>query len=580
MIVYGDGQRPEGTGRLLASLRQDCAALEGPMPAAEGRAAGTRLLIAAGELAQGLLDDAFAARGSDDWGEREEACARLTLAAARLTLGLGGVAEVRDALGALSGLPLPPAVTVKVPEGYALYALYPEQYALAARQLAARHAGPVVVVGLRSIGTSLAAVVAAALHSPAPPVTLRPVGHPFQRTLKVGPRLAQLLLSQPADAHYAVVDEGPGLSGSSFGAAADWLEGHGVSPGRVHFFPGHGGDPGPQASQAHRERWRRADRCVVPFEALLRGEGGARLELEDGVPFPELSAQDVSGGRWRALHYADPEDWPPTWAAQERRKHLYRTGGRTWLAKFAGLGRHGESKWECARRLAAAGLVPPPRHLRDGFLVEEWLEGARPLPLAPGVPRDVLIETAAEYLGLLAREFPAPAPGAAPEELLRMARVNAEELFGPELASALDGWAGRLGEVAAALRPARTDNRMHAWEWLALPGGRVVKCDALDHHAGHDLVGPQDVAWDVVGAAVEWGLTPAEQAALEERLARLGPYRPRPPLMEFYRGCYLAFQAGYWMMAAQSQAAAEALRCRAAAGRYAAELRRWSGRQG
>jgi hypothetical protein len=565
MIVYGDGARPEEAGRLLAALRDDCAALEGPPPGVERRSAGTRLLIAAGELAQGLLDDAFAARGGDDWGEREEACARLTLAAARLTLGTAGVEEVRDALGALGGLPLPAAVTVKVPEGYAFYALYPEQYALAARQLAARHAGPVVVVGLRSIGTSLAAVVAAALHSPIPPVTLRPVGHPFQRTLQVGPRLASLLLAQPAGTHFAIVDEGPGLSGSSFGAVADWLEDRGVAPDRIHFFPGHGGDLGPQASPRHRERWRRADRLVVPFETLLQSQGCA--------PFAGGPAQDISGGRWRALHFPSPDGWPPTWAAQERRKYLYRADGRTWLAKFAGLGRHGGAKLERARRLAAAGLVPPPRGLRDGFLVEEWLDGARPLPLAADVPRVARIEAAAEYLGLLAREFPARSAGASPEELLRMARVNSEELFGPELPSALDRWGGRLGEVAAALRPVETDNRMHAWEWLALPGGRLVKCDALDHHAGHDLIGAQDLAWDVVGAAVEWGLDAAEQAALQDRLARLSRYRPRPLLTEFYRGCYLAFQAGYYTMAAQSQA--EALRCRAAAGRYAEALRRW-----
>src|SRR3954453_21950736 len=48
-----------------------------------------------------------------------------------------------------------------------------------------------------------------------------------------------------------------------------------------------------------------------------------------------------------------------------------------------------------------------------------------------------------------------------------------------------------------------TDNRMHAWEWLVTPEGRILKADALDHHRGNDLVGPQDVAWDLAGAAVE-----------------------------------------------------------------------------
>jgi hypothetical protein len=85
------------------------------------------------------------------------------------------------------------------------------------------------------------------------------------------------------------------------------------------------------------------------------------------------------------------------------------------------------------------------------------------------------------------------------------------------------------------------------------------------------------VAWDVVGAAVEWGLRSAEQADLEERLARRSPYRPRPVLTDFYRGCYLAFQAGYDAMAAQAQPAApaEAQGCQDAACRYAGSLRRW-----
>ena len=79
--------------------------------------------------------------------------------------------------------------------------------------------------------------------------------------------LSTRLLGDPA-AIFAVVDEGPGLSGSSFGAVADWLETHGVDRGRIRFYPGHGGEPGAQAAPAHRERWRAADRHVVEFDAL------------------------------------------------------------------------------------------------------------------------------------------------------------------------------------------------------------------------------------------------------------------------------------------------------------------------
>ena len=56
---------------------------------------------------------------------------------------------------------LPETVTVSVPEGFAYYALYPEMYRIAAREFA-REQRPraAVVIGIRSIGAALAAVVA------------------------------------------------------------------------------------------------------------------------------------------------------------------------------------------------------------------------------------------------------------------------------------------------------------------------------------------------------------------------------------------------------------------------------------
>lgn len=565
MIVYGDLRRAAAPAALLDALRADGRALAGA--SGEGRRdAATRLVIDAGEFAQGALDAACAERGADEWGELEEACGRLLLAAGRPLVHAGLPAPdarpFAECLDQLARFPLPASLTINTPEGYAFYALDPELYARAARGAGG---GPWVVIGLRSIGTGLAGVVAAALGASLPPVTLRPVGHPFRRELRVGPRLERMLLARP-DARFAVVDEGPGLSGSSFGAVADWLESRGVAPGRVAFFPGHRGDLGPQASQRHRERWRGAARHVGDFEQLFReGEGW----LEPGVPNAALGAEDAAGGRWRAKLCASEGDWPPANPGQERRKYLYEAGGRAWLAKFAGYGRIGEAKWTLARRLSGAGFVPPVRGLSHGFLVSEWVD-ARPLASAPGFDRAALVKRIAEYLNFRAREFPAgpEVPGADPEALFQMARVNVAERFGEDVAARLDPWRDRLPEVARRVRRVVTDNRMHAWEWLALPDGRVLKADAPDHHAAHDLIGAQDIAWDAVGAAVEWELSAAERELLE---GRLDP-RPDRLVLDFYRPCYPAFQMGYYAMAADAQPA-EAARSRAAAERYAAQLR-------
>src|SRR4051794_25997025 len=120
MIVYGDWQRTEDTARLLASLAEDCAVLAGLGPGADRQRLATRLLVDAGELAQGVLDALFEGRGQDDWGPLQQLCADLTLEAARLWLACTQeTVDVRPAgrvLEALSGCGLPGAVTVKVPE--------------------------------------------------------------------------------------------------------------------------------------------------------------------------------------------------------------------------------------------------------------------------------------------------------------------------------------------------------------------------------------------------------------------------------------------------------------------------------
>ena len=82
----------------------------------------------------------------------------------------------------------------------------------------------IVVIGLRSIGTALAATVAGALAHPVAAITVRPHGHPFEREIAVTDEFATVL-AEPT-ARYVVVDEGPGLSGSSVAAAIRLAEAH------------------------------------------------------------------------------------------------------------------------------------------------------------------------------------------------------------------------------------------------------------------------------------------------------------------------------------------------------------------
>ena len=604
MLVYGDGERREATAEKMARLR---AGLEtaGPEPRLVRQARLAGLLVEAGELAQGLLDEQLARLGEERWTPLSELCARLTLNCGEALRGsLGGeplpdrgeALEALDALNVLDALDLPETIAVRVPEGYVHYGLYPETYLEAARALRGEP-GPLQVIGIRSIGTGLAGAVAAAAggetSSRTEIVSVRPGGHPFCRRIDLGADLGRRLLG-PAGTRYAVVDEGPGLSGSSFGSVADWLEDRGVPAESIVFFPSHPGDLGPHASDRHRRRWARARRLTADFDRLflaadapalppLRGRGADRA---GGRPPGGLGGRPLAGaapGRG-----GDPLAGGPLSPGAAKAPALSRRGRKAgeagdnrWLLKFAGLGRYGEEALSRAAALSEAGLSPPVAGLRHGFLVGPWLAGARPLPavatLPAAVDREALLDQVARHLLFLAERFPSPpGSGASPTRLLEMATFNTGEALGADLAAELSRWRDRLPGLESRARTVATDNRMHAWEWLVLPDGRILKCDALDHHRGNDLVGAQDPAWDLAGAAVELELTGEERERLHERLERRGATRVPSRDLPFYEAAYLAFQLGHHTLAAaalEPGAPSEAVRHRRAAERYTDRLR-------
>ena len=84
------------------------------------------------------------------------------------------------------------------------------------------------------------------------------------------------------ETRFAIVDEGPGLSGSSFGCVADWLEDNGVAPERIHVFPGHDGPLGPAASARHRDRWAA---YPAPCRRIRRGDQPQLSRLDRAISF-------------------------------------------------------------------------------------------------------------------------------------------------------------------------------------------------------------------------------------------------------------------------------------------------------
>ena len=576
MLVYGDRESIETVDEKRRSVERSLDRISALPPGHERHAALIAAFIGASELVQGLIDADFEARGYDALSPThvDGMGCLMPLACSIVQSWRSGFSQtsvpevIREKLHRFdSNL----TVRIKQAEGYAFYALYPESYVEAALRSGL---GPETrIIGIRSIGAGLSSLVAAALGSSAP-FTVRPVGHPFQREVKVDPEVTAMLTQDP-NATFAVVDEGPGLSGSSFGAVADWLEAAGVARKRIHFFPSHAGQLGPQASPSHRARWDKAARHFLGMDSLLL-EGGSSLLTQwvESLTGPlQGRLEDISGGAWRRLRYDRPEFWPAANIQQERRKFLARTQEATWHVKFAGLGENGWRKKAQARHLHEAGFTSEIAGLRHGFLVERWHERAPSLDQHP-IERGRLVDHLGIYLGFRARHFPAPLyAGASLLQLHEMARYNTMLALGEEAAGTIDRILTNGHRLSSMVRPVFTDSRLHPSEWLVI-GERLIKTDALDHSTAHDLVGCQDIAWDIAGAAVEFNLSNSEIRHLCRVVEKESGRPVAPELLVFMAPCYLAFQIGSHTMAADAlRGSEEEPRLRSAAEKYGVLLK-------
>lgn len=575
MLVYGDIEGQARPAELRRRIAEKLLAVERAPAGRQRHEMLVTAFIETGVLLQGLADEAFAVRQADDVSPVQQSGAALLRELAQAVKlswdgGFGGVLTLpHDWHGRLRLMDSTAPVRLKRPEGYAFYALYPEAYIEAARRsgLSSR----TVVIGLRSIGLGLAALVAAGLEA-GPAFSLRPTGHPFARRVEVTDEFSRQILADP-HCDFAIVDEGPGLSGSSFGSVADWLESREVSPARIHFFPSHAGDPGPQASDAHRRRWRERPRHVVAMDDLLIGTPRPDHRLQTWASEQPGAGgrlwRDISGGIWRDIHYPSRER-PPSDMQMEKHKFLLGDGKRKWLVKFSGLGGLSEEKERKGNVLSAAGFTPRIVGTCHGFLVEKWIDG---LPGdQAGLTGARMIEPAGRYLGFRARHLSAPNGGASFQALCRMALCNIGEALGPDIAERLRRRMGGCEGSGRKLNRVDTDNRLHVWEWIATGDGRILKTDALDHSGAHDLVGCQDIAWDVAGACVEFSLTAGERRRLAAIVEREADRELPDDLLTVFEACYLGFQIGLWTNALSVSASAERDRIANLLERYARRL--------
>jgi hypothetical protein len=490
-------------------------------------------LLRAGELECAVAD----AGGAPvrDWMALTERLAEAVVSP-RAELDLPSLRKLAEAA------PVPQQVELSAPEGFAYYALDPLSYARVIDETCSRQ--PVAVVGIRSIGTTLSAVVTAEERRrgiKAERITVRPEGHPYNRQTNLSPAQLEFVRRHAERAsRILVVDEGPGLSGSSFLSTAEALQAAGVSSRQITLVCGHqpcfsnlGAEDGPR--RARHFQWK-----AVSHQHQLSG----------GRQIP------IGGGEWRRHLFETEQQWPAQWISFERLKYLSGADGtERRLLKFLGLGHYGEPVLDREARVGDAGFGPVPSPEPSGFASYPWIAGN---PAGGREASESMLERLAGYCAFRAREFRAnQADGS---DLQQMTEHNLAQLkIGLPLALTLE-------------RPVIADGRMQPHEWLQTTTGPMLKTDSGAHGDDHFCPGPTDIAWDLAGAIVEWNMASAQKrfflarysaASGEDAAARVGDYIV----------AYRVFRHAYCRMAANAlEGSGEQRRLESAAEIYRAAL--------
>src|SRR5215472_4153622 len=486
-------------------------------------------LLRAGELECGASDS-----DSVPVGPYESLTDRLAAA-----LVSGAVVPDDGALtAAVAGAAIPDHIAISRPEGFAYYAIHPLAYVEALNEIWLRSES-VAVIGIRSIGTTLSAAAAAAARARglrAERITVRPGGHPYNRRTEFSrPQLQFVRNFLGADADFLIVDEGPGLSGSSFLSVAEALCRRGVAAGRITLLCGHQpdldalrADDGPR--RARRFRW-------LPVSSEPRK--------------PEEARRFVGAGQWRPLLLPDVSTWPASWVSLERLKYLGPDHGQRRLFKFLGLGHYGEKVLRREKEAAAAGFGVSPRRENHGFASYDWIAGR---PMSPEDLTEGMLKRLADYCSFRVQTFAAELSDLC--ALQHMAEHNAQQV-------------GMESGIGLKLeRPVIADGRMHPHEWLRTSDGQVLKSDCGSHGDDHFYPGPTDIAWDLAGAIVEWRMSPPQIRFFLEAYRRSSGDDAGPRIDDFV-AAYPVFRRAYCLMGANAlQGSEEQVRLERAAARY------------
>jgi hypothetical protein len=518
LLVFREGQRRISGQELQSTLVGQLERLGGLGSSAVSSDALVSALLLAGELECGIAD-----ADSVMW----RSVALLTDRIADAMVGGDLVTDFQALALAARADPVSAQLNISTPEGFAYYALHPLSYASALQKISVP-ANHLVVVGIRSIGSTLSAVTAAAARLRGMEVrrfTVRPQGHPYDRRTELSPSQLAIVQNAELDAAFAIVDEGPGLSGSSFLSVAEALEQAGISNAKIVFLTGHEPNLDALCTSDAARRWRRFHWVAVTGEPER----------------PKQAANFIGGGQWRSHLLGAEAEWPASWTSFERLKYLSGAEhSEPRLFKFAGLGHYGDQVLEREQKVAENGFGLAPQRESDGFISYPWIHGTDGVDGRPMTAHDLSEAVLVRMAGYCAFRVQAFSVELADlDALQQMADHNLHEL--------------KL-DVSAQLQlehPVIADGRMQPHEWLLTKESRILKTDSGIHGDDHFFPGPTDIAWDLAGAIVEWRMNG------QQIIEFLDLYRQASGDDAIYRidgfiKAYAVFRAAYCMMAANA----------------------------
>lgn len=527
LLVFRDGKRIASGRSLKTVLRKPIESLRSRFDAA----AALDALLLAGELESALAESHVGLQKFD----------ATTNGLADVLVNSQAIADADALLAILDATQVPEKLSLSVPEGFAYYALHPLAFADVLDHLPV-YSSRAAVVGIRTIGATLSAVTAAALRKRglgAERITVRPVGHPYNRQTRLSSRQIEFVKKETtAGSAFLVVDEGPGLSGSSFLSVAEALVGAGVPRESITLVCSHAPEFDRLCTENAAERGRKFRWVPVPQE----------------VRRPQDAQTWIGAGEWRRYFMPEPASWPASWLNFERLKYLS-SGNETRFYKFLGLGHYGGEVLDRETRVAASGFAVPPQVESEGFASYPLVEGR---PMSAADASESVLARLAAYCALRLHTFPAESADLA--ALQQMAEHNLQQLrFDLPVDLQLE-------------RPVLADGRMQPHEWLLTGTGQMLKTDSGSHGDDHFFPGAVDIAWDLAGAIVEWQMSPRTMKTFLEMYRHASGDDAEKRIADYITS-YTVFRCAYCLMAANAmQGTQEGQRLETGAAFYGARL--------